>query len=90
MRDRTVSTREMSRAFTKLLREVVTEGAEVTITSQGKPVAVLCRYKDYKRAARKSSLERLMDLADSNLKGLTLEGTYYRSRAELEGRAEDG
>jgi len=85
-----VSTREISRGFTKLLREVVKEGAEVTVTSRGKPVAVLCPYDRYKRAMRRQALDRLMDLADKHLAGLTLKETYYSSRRDLESRGEDG
>ncbi|HIC96233.1 TPA: type II toxin-antitoxin system Phd/YefM family antitoxin [Candidatus Bipolaricaulota bacterium] len=88
MRDLIVSTREMSRGFTKLLRMVVKEGAEVTITSRGEPVAVLCPYERYKKAMRRQALDRLMELADRHLKGLTLEETYQSSRADLERRGE--
>lgn len=90
MRELIVSTREMSRGFTKLLRLVAKEGAEVTITSRGKPVAVLCPYERYKRTMRRRALDRLMELADEHLKGVTLEETYYSSRADLEGRGGDG
>ena len=85
-----MSTREMSRRFTKLLRLVVEEGAEVTITSRGRPVAILCPYEQYRKIMRKRALERLMELADKHLKGLTLEETYYSSREDLEGRGGDG
>jgi len=90
MRELIVSTREMSRGFTKLLRMVVKEGAEVTITSRGEPVAVLCPYEHYKKVMRKRSLDRLIELADRHLEGLTLEETYYSSREDLEGRGGDG
>jgi len=90
MEELIVSTREMSRRFTKLLRLVVEEGAEVTITSRGRPVAILCPYEQYRKIMRKRALERLMELADKHLKGLTLEETYYSSREDLEGRGGDG
>ena len=90
MKELIVSTREMSRGFTKLLRLVVKKGAEVTITSRGKPVAVLCPYEQYRKAIRKRALDRLMELADRHLKGVSLGETYYSSRADLEGRGEDG
>jgi prevent-host-death family protein len=90
MKDLTVSTREMSRGFTKLLREVAEGGAEVTVTSRGRPVAILCPYERYRRVMRKRSLERLMELADGHLEGLTLEETYYSSRKDLETSGGDG
>lgn len=86
MKSLTVSTREMSRGFTKLLREVVENGAEITVTLRGDPVAILCPYKLHRKVMRKQALERLIKLADRNLGGLTLEDTYYSSRADLEGR----
>jgi prevent-host-death family protein len=76
----------MSRQFTKLLRAVVEEGAEITITSRGKPVAVLCPYERYRRAIRHQALERLMELADQHLTELTLEETYHKAREELRRR----
>lgn len=89
MKNVRVSTREMSRGFTKLLREVVRKGAEVTVTSRGKPVAVLCPYDQYKRAMRQQALNELLELADKHLHGLTLEETYYPSRRKLEERPAD-
>jgi len=82
-----VPTREMSRGFTKLLRAVVENGAEVTVTSRGKPVAVLCPYEWYRQVVRRRALVRLWELSDRHLQGLTLEVTYSRSRRELEGRS---
>ena len=89
MKSLVTSTRETSRGFTKLLRRVVEEGVEVTITSRGKPVAVLVPYARYRRAARKEALEALFELADRHLGNLTLEETYGASRAELERRGEE-
>lgn len=82
----TKSTRELSRQFTKLLRIVVEEGAEITITSRGEPVAVLCPYERYRKALRRGALERLMELAEEHLQRVTLEETYYKAREELEMR----
>ena len=82
----TKSTRELSRQLTKLLRKVAEEGAEITITSRGKPVAVLCPYERYHKLRRRGALERLMELAEEHLTGLTLEGTYHEAREELEAR----
>lgn len=81
-----MNTRETSRAFTKLLRRVVKEGLEVTITSRGKPVAVLVPYRRYKEVTKREALEKLFELADSHLTGLTLAETYEASRKELEER----
>jgi len=80
-----VSTREATRSLTKLLKEVG-KGAEVTITSRGKPVAVLVPFERYKKLSRERALERLLSLADEHLEGLSLEETYMASREELEGR----
>ena len=88
MKNVTASTRETSRAFTKLLRRVVEEGIEITITSRGKPVAVLVPYSRYKRAAQRENLEALFKLADRHLTHLSLEDTYRASREELEARGE--
>ena len=82
---RIVSTREAVRNLTKLLKEV-REGVEVTITSRGKPVAVLVPFERYRRLSREEALERLLSLADEHLEGLSLEETYGTSREELEGR----
>ncbi len=82
----TKSTRELSRQLTKLLRQVVEEGVEITITSRGKPVAVLCAYERYRKLSRREALERLMELAEEHLAGLTLEETYHKAREELEAR----
>lgn len=81
-----ISTREMSRGFTKFLRAVAQQKAEITVTSKGKPVAVLCPYEQYKRAQRRRALARLMELADQHLRGLTLAETYLSSRSDLEAR----
>lgn len=84
MKDLTVSTRGISRGFTKLLRHVVKQGVEVTVTSRGKPVAVLCPYKRYRKARRQQAMERLMKLGDQYLGGLSLEETHFSSRKDLE------
>lgn len=85
-----ISTREMSRGFTKLLRMVVQSGDEVTITSRGKPVAVLCPYERYQQVQREQALARLLTLGDRYLQGLTLAETCASSRSDLEARGATG
>lgn len=76
----------MSRGFTKLLRAVTQEGAEVIVTSKGKPVAVLCPYEHHEKARRQQAIARLWAVTDQLLQGITLEETYASSRRDLEAR----
>jgi prevent-host-death family protein len=82
----TVSVRDASRGFTRLLREVAQERAVVTVTLRAQPVAVLCPYGAYQRLARRQSLRRLLALSDAHLGHATLAGTYRGARRDLQNR----
>ena len=61
MPDGFVSATEANRQFSKLLREVE-GGARVTITKDGKPVAILAPVHAEDGPARESARKRMLDL----------------------------
>jgi prevent-host-death family protein len=74
---KTVSAAEANRHFSALLRDV-TQGEKVTVTSRGKPVAII-EPVSVRRGERKAAKEALLE----RLRGVPISGARDWSRADL-------
>ncbi len=66
MPDDTITATEANRHFSRLLRDVE-NGGRVTITRDGRPIAVLAPYRVEERHPNASALKRLEKLLDEGL-----------------------
>ena len=75
---KSISAADANRHFSALLREV-SRGAQITVTSRGKPVATICAADQVERRERAAARRALL----SRLRATPAKGARNRSRDEL-------